>query len=292
MNKIFFLIPFFIIGCSTPEIHIPSYDFSSDSNTTEDANKPVEATSDVASIEGTEKAAEAEAIVESNTTDVIEVTDTEELNTETKEETVEPEEEAIEVVEEEEAKAKVAVPEPKASVDDILADDEDDFVSSPVTKKEKPKSTKNINKSSGFFSSLFKPKAKVKNEYYTGGKIRSKLVMSDNSGESGLLYKYGYEGQVTSTINLKNGIKNGLETLFNDKGRVMKRTPYVNGRKDGIVEVYYPDGKVLAQITYVNDKRHGRASKYNHDGTTNEEVEYNHGRVMTEQNDIDIPIID
>ena len=63
-------------------------------------------------------------------------------------------------------------------------------------------------------------------------------------------------------------------------------------KKDGIVEVYYADGKVLAQIAYVDNKRHGRASKYNHDGTTNEEVHYTHGKVQTQESDIEIPIID
>jgi len=233
MNKIFFFIPFLILGCSTPEIYIPSYNFGSD-NTVNNilANKREESITSVVNIQNDDN----KDIISSN---II-------LNTKQKKENI----------------------------------------------KKKLKKTKiKIHKSSNFFSSLLKPK--VKKEYFTGGKIRSKLVMSDDTGESGLLYKYGYDGEITSTIHIKHGIKHGLETLFDKKGRIVKRTPYINGRKDGIVEVYYPDGKVLAQITYANNKRHGRASKYNHDGTTNEEVYYEHGRVSrTEDDDIEIPMID
>jgi len=151
-----------------------------------------------------------------------------------------------------------------------------------------------IETTGGFFS-IFGNKPKVRNEYFTGGKLRSKFVMNDHTGESGLLYKYGYNGKITSTVHIKHGLKNGLETLFNEKGSVMKRTPYVNGIKEGIVEVYYPDGKILAQISYSNNKRHGRASKYNKDGSTNEEVHYMHGNVVLNAMDNDtllIPVID
>jgi len=269
MKKIYFLIPFLIWGCSTPEIHIPSYNFGNDANSTDSENKAEKATSEVASIE------DSEEVENTNQTNIIETTDKQEVlpNTELEKDTKD-----------------VEIPE-VSETEELDKEAGDDM--SVNTVEPKPKKVTKKTTSSGFFSSLFKPKPKVKSEYYTGGKIRSKLVMSDDTGESGLLYRYGYEGKVTSTVHLKNGIKNGLETLFNKKGRVVKRTPYVNGKKDGIVEVYYPDGKVLAQITYVDNKRHGRASKYNHDGTTNEEVYYEHGRVSrTEDDDIEIPMID
>lgn len=173
---------------------------------------------------------------------------------------------------------------------------ENEMFSSKVEKKE---STKKGNLFSSFlqkttesFSTLLKTGPKVKKEYYTGGKIRSKFVMDRNSRESGLLYRYGYEGKITSTVHLKHGLKNGLETLFNTEGKILKRTPYVNGKKDGIVEVYYPNGKVLAQISYKNDIREGRASKYNQDGSINEEVEFRHGRLIIEDDPLNIPNID
>lgn len=222
IHKSIFIISLFLItGCSTPEIHIPSYTFGS-SSSNHDASHPKAATTEVASIED---------------------------------------------------------------------DTKENKISTSATQNISPQTT--VKKSAGLLS-IFGVKPKIKNEYYTGGKIRSRLVMDDDSGESGLLYKYDYDGKIRSTVHIKHGLKNGLETLFNPKGMVMKRTPYVNGRKDGIVEVYYPDGKVLAQITYADNKRHGRASKYTHEGDISQEVQYVHGKVMQDSNseEIEIPVID
>ena len=119
----------------------------------------------------------------------------------------------------------------------------------------------------------------VKKEYFTGGKLRSEFVMSDDSGQNGLLKKYGYNGKLTSTVQIQNGVKNGTETLFDSKGRVIKKTPYVNGRRQGVLEAYYPNGEVMAQITYVNNIKHGKAVKYNKDGSINQQVTFHNGRL-------------
>ena len=209
MNKITFLIPLFlIIGCSTPEIHIPSYHFGTDTSSTKNNEKQyLPATSALPGIDNEKK-------------------------------TIPTRQEDIKTI---------------------------DTIPSIIGKKLRS------------FFSLFKPGAKVKKEYYTGGKIRSKLVLDHNTEDSGLLYRYGYDGKVISTVPIKHGIKNGRETLFDTKGMIMKSTPYINGDKNGVVEIYYPDGKVMAQIAYVNNKRHGRASKYNHDGSLNKEIRYTRG---------------
>jgi len=119
----------------------------------------------------------------------------------------------------------------------------------------------------------------VKKEYFTGGKIRSEFIMSDKSGLNGLLKKYGYNGKLTSTVQIHHGVMHGTEVLFDAKGRVLKKTPYVKGKKDGVLEVYYPNGDVMAQITYVNNIRQGRAIKYNKDGSINQEVLFQNGHL-------------
>jgi len=117
----------------------------------------------------------------------------------------------------------------------------------------------------------------VKKEYFTGGKLRSEFIMSDKSGQNGLLKRYGYNGKLTSTVLIHNGVKNGTEILFDPHGRILKRTPYVNGRKQGILEAYYPNGDIMAQITYVNNIRQGKAVKYNMDGSINQQVVFKDG---------------
>jgi len=117
----------------------------------------------------------------------------------------------------------------------------------------------------------------VKKEYFTGGKLRSEFIMSDKSEQNGILKKYGYNGKVTSTVPIRNGVKNGTEILFDSHGRILKRTPYINGRKQGILEIYYPNGDIMAQITYINNIRQGTAIKYNIDGSINQQVVFKDG---------------
>jgi len=119
----------------------------------------------------------------------------------------------------------------------------------------------------------------VKKEYFTGGKLRSEFIMSDKSGQNGLLKKYGYNGRLTSTVNIAHGVKNGTETLFDEKGRILKKTPYSNGRRQGVLEAYYPNGDIMAQITYVNNIRHGKAVKYNKDRSINQQATFHNGRL-------------
>jgi len=124
-------------------------------------------------------------------------------------------------------------------------------------------------------------KNSVKKEYFTGGKVRSKFVMSDESGQNGLLHKYGYNGKLNSTVTIQHGVKHGTETLFDGHGRIIKKTPYVNGKKEGVLTAYYTNGDIMAQITYLNNIKHGKAVKYNKNGTINQQVTFHNGRLAS-----------
>ena len=123
-------------------------------------------------------------------------------------------------------------------------------------------------------------KSNVKKEYFTGGKLRSEFIMSDKTGQNGLLKRYGYNGKLTSSVQIRRGVKHGTETLFDAKGRVIKQTPYLNNRKEGVLKAYYPNGDIMATITYVNNVKHGRAVKYNKDGSINQEAIFQNGRLI------------
>ena len=75
---------------------------------------------------------------------------------------------------------------------------------------------------------------KVEKTYFTGGQISSTYTWSDKSGKNGILRKYGYEGHITSSVHIKNGVKDGIETMYDKHVRVIQQTPYVNGRIHGI----------------------------------------------------------
>ena len=122
----------------------------------------------------------------------------------------------------------------------------------------------------------------VKKEYFPNGQIMSEFIMSDNTGQNGLLKKYGYDGKLTSTVPIKNGVKNGIETLYDDKGRVLRKTPYINGKKHGTVTVYYPNRDILATIPYINGVREGYAYKYRPDGTVLQKVLFKEGKIANQ----------
>lgn len=124
------------------------------------------------------------------------------------------------------------------------------------------------------------PRKHVKKEYFTGGKIRSKFIMSDKTGLNGILEKYGYTGKITSTVPIHNGVMHGVEILYDNHHRIRRKVPYVNGKKHGVVEVFYPNGDRMAQISYVNNIRQGRAAKYDKDGSMIEEVTFENGHLL------------
>jgi antitoxin component YwqK of YwqJK toxin-antitoxin module len=119
---------------------------------------------------------------------------------------------------------------------------------------------------------------KVKKEYFTGGGLRSEFILSGDSGNTGLLKKYGYDGKLTSSAQMNNGVKHGVETFYDSRGRELRRTIYKRNRRHGIAKVFYPNGDSLAEITFVNGIKHGRATKFNKDGSINKQVMFKNGR--------------
>ncbi len=121
---------------------------------------------------------------------------------------------------------------------------------------------------------------KVKKEYFTGGQVRTEFIMDDDTEQNGLLKKYGYNGNVTSTVKIRNGVKDGVETGFDGKGRVMWKLTYVNGKQEGQQYMYYPNGDVMISYAYASGQKHGQAMTYNRDGSINKKVIYSHGKII------------
>jgi len=121
---------------------------------------------------------------------------------------------------------------------------------------------------------------KVEKEYFTGGKLRSEYIWSDSTGRNGTRKEYGYEGHQISTVPIKNGVKHGIETLFDEKGRVIRQVPYSEGRIHGIMKDFYPNGHVMATIPYVYGVREGRAATYQQDGSIGRSVIFKNNRMI------------
>ena len=119
----------------------------------------------------------------------------------------------------------------------------------------------------------------VKKEYFTGGKIRSEFIMDDDSGKNGLLKTYGYNGNVTSTVTMRNGVKDGFQTWFDEKGRAIRKVPYINGRIHGTQTELYENGDTMVTIPFENGIRQGVATAYNKDGSIHKQVVYKNGKI-------------
>lgn len=120
----------------------------------------------------------------------------------------------------------------------------------------------------------------VEKKYFTGGKIRSAFIKSDKSGQNGLLKEYGYDGKVTSTVPIRRGVKDGIQTFFDPKGRVIRKVPYVNGKIHGIDTAFYPNGDKMITYTYRNGMKEGEAFAYYPDGTVYKKALYKRGKLI------------
>lgn len=120
----------------------------------------------------------------------------------------------------------------------------------------------------------------VKKEYFTGGQLRSEFIMDDKTGQNGVLKKYGYEGHMTSSAQIRNGVHHGLETGYDSKGRILWRQYYVNGRQEGVQKAYYPNGDLMVTYTYKNGLKDGVAQTYRRDGSVDKKVIYRNDRIV------------
>ncbi len=119
----------------------------------------------------------------------------------------------------------------------------------------------------------------VKKTYFTGGGLQTEFIMDDKTGQNGVLKKYGYNGKLTSSVHIANGVKSGVETLYDDNGRVLRKLNYINGRLEGIQSAYYPNGDVMLTYTYKNGVNHGVAQTYRRDGSVEKKVMYRNGKL-------------
>ena len=120
---------------------------------------------------------------------------------------------------------------------------------------------------------------KVEKKYYTGGQLMSEFIWSDSSGHNGALKLYGFDGKQVSSVNITNGVKNGIETHFDNKSRVIRQIPYVNGKIHGVDKIFYPNGDRKITYTYKYGMKEGYAYAYYPDGSIAKKAIYRRGRL-------------
>ena len=85
---------------------------------------------------------------------------------------------------------------------------------------------------------------------------------------------------MTSSVKIKNGVKDGIETMYDSQGRVIKQIPYVNGRIHGIEKAFYPNGDKMITYTYKYGIKDGNAYAYNTNGTIHKKARYKNNKLL------------
>ncbi len=120
----------------------------------------------------------------------------------------------------------------------------------------------------------------VVREYFTGGKLMSEFFTTDQSTQSGILKRYGYDGKLTSTAQIKYGRKNGIETMYDPGGGVLQKTPYVNDVVNGEQIAYYENGSPMISVQYVDGVKNGSYKTYKRDGSLYKESLFKDGKLV------------
>ncbi len=120
----------------------------------------------------------------------------------------------------------------------------------------------------------------VEKEYYTGGKVRSEFIWSDSSGQNGVKKTYGFSGELTSTVQVLNGVPHGIMTIYDSKRRVIRQIPYVNGKVHGVDKSFYPNGDRMITYTYQYGIKNGNAYTYNSNGSVCKKAIYKNDRLV------------
>ena len=118
----------------------------------------------------------------------------------------------------------------------------------------------------------------VKREYFPKGQLKSEFVMSDSTGKNGTLKEYGLDGELASVTPIRNGLKNGVQKIYDKQGRVVLETTYVDGQKNGPQKAYFANGKLWYVMHYKNNVLNGRAVMYDAKGNLIKEAYYVNGK--------------
>ena len=118
---------------------------------------------------------------------------------------------------------------------------------------------------------------------------------------------YSEKGNLSSKDYYSSGMLNGDSRKWFDNGQVFQEGQYVDGMMDGLWYIFYPSGALASkaeynmgtgkqicyeesgykclEVPYVNNVKHGKEIYYNPDGRVTKVVEYEKGKVISEDND-------
>ena len=141
--------------------------------------------------------------------------------------------------------------------------------------------------------------------YWENGNVKSELHYENGQLDGECVWYYA-NGKKMTEATYANGEINGEMRKWFENGQLFQEGSYVDGLMDGLWFVYYPSGALAAkadykmgtgkqicyeesgykclEVPYRNNLKHGREMYYNPDGRLTKVVEYEDGKVISEDN--------
>ena len=103
--------------------------------------------------------------------------------------------------------------------------------------------------------------------YNTEGQLLSVVNYVNNVKEGTVTNYYVPSGNISSTFEYKEGIKQGDEIWYYESGKEYRITPYVDGKMNGIQKYYYEGGQLMAEVPWKDNYPGKGLKEYREDGS-------------------------
>jgi len=115
-------------------------------------------------------------------------------------------------------------------------------------------------------------------DYYQNGQIKSTGEMLD-SLRQGIWHFYDDTGKMLSSENYVNGQLEGMLTHYYKNGQIKDKVVYVEGRKAGTFNSWYKNGKMQSSGEILHDEKQGKWEHWQEDGSSSGYYHYKNNQL-------------
>lgn len=115
--------------------------------------------------------------------------------------------------------------------------------------------------------------------YYNNGVVKSSVEYKDGLKDGATHYFYGNGNEKRQEV-YTNGVIHGMITEYYDNGNLKFEVEFGNGMRNGAFRSYYEDGQLKVEEEYINGKKEGRARKYSNRGKLAREAFFENGKLL------------
>jgi len=125
----------------------------------------------------------------------------------------------------------------------------------------------------------YKNNKMIVDQQIEGNKVRMINYFDSSNPMSGKLETY-INGNLVSTMQIKNALPEGEVKMFYPSGKLLSRFYVKNNKMNGSVKTYYENGKIMTTINFKDGIQDGEAIAYDENGNVIEKVLYKNGKIV------------